>query len=47
MTFYLDLEDALEQVKFLGLHVKDIGLLDSALSRPKTTVFGEDAYPVL
>ena len=47
MTFYLDLEDALEQVKFLGFHVKDIGLLDSALSRPKTTVFGEDAYPDL
>ena len=42
MTFYLDLEDALEQVKFLGFHVKDIGLLDSALSRPKTTVFGDD-----
>jgi death-on-curing protein len=47
MTLYLDLEDALEQVKFLGFHVKDIGLLDSALSRPKTTVFGEDAYPDL
>lgn len=47
MTNFLELEDALEQVKFLGFHVKDLGLLDSALQRPKTTVFGEDAYPDL
>lgn len=47
MTEYLDLEDALEQVKFLGFHAKDIGLLDSALARPKTTIFGQDAYPDL
>jgi death on curing protein len=47
MTQYLDLEDALEQVAFLGFYVKDMGLLDSALQRPKTTLFGEDAYPDL
>lgn len=47
MTHFLELEDALEQVKFLGFHVKDLGLLDSALQRPRTTVFGEDAYPDL
>lgn len=47
MTHYLTLEDALAQVKYLGFHVKDLGLLDSALARPQTTLFGEDAYPSL
>jgi death-on-curing protein len=47
VTVYLDLEDALEQVAFLGFMVKDVGLLDSALARPKTSLFGEDAYPDL
>jgi death-on-curing protein len=27
--------------------VRDVGLLESALARPQTTVFGEDAYPTL
>lgn len=27
--------------------VRDPGLLESALARPRTTVFGEDAYPSL
>ncbi|MDE0868632.1 MAG: type II toxin-antitoxin system death-on-curing family toxin [Aquiluna sp.] len=47
MTVYLDLEDALEQVAFLGFMVKDVGLLDSALARPRTSLFGEDVYPDL
>jgi death-on-curing protein len=47
MTQYLTLEDALTQVKAFGFYVKDPGLLEAALSRPKTTVFGEDAYPTL
>ena len=47
MTQYLSLEDALTQVKAFGFYVKDPGLLEAALSRPKTTVFGEDAYPTL
>jgi death-on-curing protein len=47
MIRYLSLEDALMQVKALGFYVKDPGLLEAALSRPKTTVFGEDAYPTL
>ena len=25
--------------------IRDVGLLESALARPQTTVFGEDAYP--
>ena len=44
---YLTLEDALQQAAIAGFHVKDAGLLDSALARPKTTVFGEDAYPTM
>jgi death-on-curing protein len=47
VTHYLDLEDALQQIAAVGFHVKDLGLLDSALARPKTTLFGEDAYPTL
>lgn len=47
MTTYLELDDALEVIHALGFFVKDIGLLDSALARPKTTVFGTDAYPRL
>ena len=27
------------------LAVRDLGLLESALARPQTSVFGEDAYP--
>ena len=27
--------------------VRDVGLLESALGRPRATVFGEDAYPDL
>lgn len=47
MITYLDLEDALYVIQRLGFYVKDVGLLNSALARPKTTVFGEDAYPSL
>lgn len=47
MTTYLELGDALYVIKALGFYVKDVGLLDSALARPQTTVFGEDAYPSL
>ena len=45
MTQFLELEDAIELVARAGFYVKDLGLLDSALARPKTTLFGEDAYP--
>lgn len=47
MTHYLELEDALQQIAVAGFYVKDLGLLDSALARPRTTLFGEDAYPTL
>jgi death on curing protein len=44
---FLSMEDALFNIKWLGFFVKDAGLLDSALSRPKTTIFGDFAYGTL
>ena len=45
---YLDLEDVMEMVRTLGVGpVRDVGLLDSALNRPRSSAFGEDAYPTL
>ena len=31
----------------IDVGVRDVGLLESALARPQTTVFGQDAYPDL
>jgi death on curing protein len=48
VTRYLSLDDLLEIVDEMGVGpVRDVGLLDSARSRPTTTVWGEDAYPDL
>ena len=47
---YLDLEDLIDLAcKLLGPRpaVRDIGLLGAAAFRPRTTVFGDDAYPDL
>ena len=45
---YLDLEDLLGLVRALGAGpVHDVGLLDSACARPRSTVFGQDAYASL
>lgn len=50
MTEYLDLDDLLV-VAHLAIGeeavVGDYGLLDSALARPRASVFGQDAYPDL
>jgi death on curing protein len=32
---------------FTGMAVRDVGLLESALSRPQSSAFGQDAYPDL
>lgn len=40
----MDLEDALYVVQHFGFHMRDVGLLQSALARPATTVAGEEAY---
>ena len=47
---YLDLEDLIDLAcTLLGPRpaVRDIGLLGAAAFRPRTTVFGDDAYPDL
>ena len=42
---YLTLEDLLLFTKLLGAGpVRDVGLLESAVARPRTSLFGEDAY---
>lgn len=46
MIEYLGLEDILALVEDLGVGpIRDIGLLDSAVHRPRVIVFGTDAYP--
>ncbi len=48
MTTFLDLDDLMAAAEAaLGRppEVRDYGLLESALARPQTTVFGTDAYP--
>ncbi|MPZ65729.1 MAG: type II toxin-antitoxin system death-on-curing family toxin [Pseudonocardiaceae bacterium] len=50
MTEYLDMEDLLDIAAdaITGpVLVRDHGLLEAALARPQTTVFGADAYPTL
>ena len=47
---YLELEDLLIAAElFLGHapEVRDYGLLESALARPRAVVFEQDAYPTL
>lgn len=44
---YLDLADLMAAAAFAldaPVEVRDWGLLESALARPRTSVFGEDAY---
>nr|WP_208096482.1 type II toxin-antitoxin system death-on-curing family toxin [Paenarthrobacter sp. MSM-2-10-13] len=43
----MDIEDALQVVYRYGFHIRDVGLLASALTRPATTVMGAEAYPDL
>ncbi len=48
MIEYLTLEDVLSLADDLGVGpVRDVGLLDSAVHRPRVSVFGRDAYPTL
>ena len=47
---FLDLDDLVELARsLLGAPpaIRDIGLLGSAVARPQTAAFGEDAYPDL
>jgi death on curing protein len=48
VTEYLDRDDVLTAgAAAVGqiLRVSDYGLLDAAVARPRTTIFGRDAYP--
>ena len=50
MSEYLDLDDLLviaRKAVSADINVRDYGLLESALARPRATVFGDDAYPDL
>jgi len=50
VTRHLSLEDLLriaERATGMRPEVREIGLLESGAARPRTTVFGEDAYPTL
>ena len=47
MTQCLDIDDAIQVIDGYGFHIRDVGLLASALARPATTVMGADAYPGL
>jgi death-on-curing protein len=43
---YLDLDDIVEMVRTLRVGpIRDVGLLDSAINRPRASAFGDDAYP--
>lgn len=44
---YLDLQDLIDIGNSLipGFQIRDEGLLESAARRPRTTIYGEDAYP--
>jgi death-on-curing protein len=44
---HLSVEDLLEVAAGVvdGVQVRDLGMLASAAARPRTTVFGADAYP--
>lgn len=47
---YLDLEDLIRiAARVVGgeVQIRDVGLLESAAHRPRTTVFGSDAYPAV
>jgi death-on-curing protein len=45
---YLDIEDVMGMIRVLGIGpVRDVGLLDSAVNRPRSSAFGEDAYQTI
>lgn len=42
---YLTEDEAFAVVRHLGFHLRDSGLLSSAIARPRASAFGQDAYP--
>ncbi len=50
MTRYLTVEQALRIARIAvggPVEVRDVGLLDAAVNRPRASVLGQDAYPEL
>jgi death-on-curing protein len=47
VTEYIDPEQAGAAAQHLVLHIRDHGLLYSALARPQASAFGEDAYSTI
>jgi death on curing protein len=50
VTQYLTVEQALRIARIAvggPVHVRDVGLLEAAVHRPRTSVLGQDAYPDL
>ena len=50
MTLYLTVEQALRIARAAAggpIHVRDVGLLEAAVHRPRASVLGLDAYPDL
>lgn len=43
----MSLEGFVVELEAIGFHVRDLGLVHSALERPATTLMGVDAYPTL
>jgi death-on-curing protein len=50
VTHHLTVEQAMRIARFAvggPVHVRDVGLLEAAVHRPRASVLGEDAYPDL
>ena len=47
MIRYISFEVFVRQIEGRGFVVRDLGLVQSALSRPETSLFGEPAYPTI
>ena len=47
MIRYLSFEVYVRQIEKRGFVVRDLGLVQSALARPETSLFGEPAYPTI
>jgi death-on-curing protein len=48
--YYLDTEDVLTAARHAAgapVEVRDFGLIEAAVARPRATVYGQDAYPDL
>ena len=47
MIRYISFEVFVRQMEKRGFVVRDLGLVQSALARPETSLFGEPAYPTI